>query len=251
HQHCTDEAQKAVTLPNQTCDFELQGYTGHEARQCPHPMPCCICQEPGHLGANCDYCWVFPTVHGAPTDESEIINIEDEPQHSPSTDVNIEDDRQDSLSTDENPPLASVLPPPAQTAEQPIHPSPEQPVSDLIAQPLPDEQPNELNQPDLPSEQPDLPSEQPGQSSESTPTDSPFVTSQGFIATIKSATKPPSHRTPANYPTNFLLHAPENLLRQHLSPENPVLLSLYLPHHSPPYWSPLTTQKKRWKLVTN
>ncbi|PFX29000.1 hypothetical protein AWC38_SpisGene6273 [Stylophora pistillata] len=121
-------------------------YSGHKARQRPHPMLCCICKD-GHLGANCDYSWVLPTVHGAPTDEFEIVNIEDEPQHSPSTDVNIEDDQQDSSSIDENLPLASVFPPPAQSAEQPIHPSPEQPVSDLTAQPLP-EQSKEFNQPD-------------------------------------------------------------------------------------------------------
>ncbi|XP_022800201.1 increased rDNA silencing protein 4-like [Stylophora pistillata] len=182
-------------------------------------MLCCICKEPGHLGANCDYSWVFPTVHGAPTDESEIVNIEDEPQHSPSTDVNIEDDQQDSLSIDENLPLASVLPPPTQSAEQPIHPSPEQPVSDLTAQPLL-EQSKEFNQPDPLSEQSAQPSqpstcssqsEQPvqspqtsdctssplGQSSEPTPTDSPLITSQGLIASIKSVIKPPPRRTPA------------------------------------------------------
>lgn len=34
-----------------------------------------------------------------------------------------------------------------------------------------------------------------------------------------------------NCPMIFLLRAPENLLCQHLSPENPVLLSPYLPHH--------------------
>ncbi|PFX14670.1 hypothetical protein AWC38_SpisGene21154 [Stylophora pistillata] len=163
-----------------------------------------IYKEPGHLGANCDYYWVFPTVHGVPTDESEIVNIEDEPQHSPSTDVNIEDDQQDSSSIDENLPL-SFFPPPAQTAEQPIHSSPEQPVSDLTAKPLPDEQPNEHNHPDLPSEQSDLPFEQTGQSSESTPTDSSIVTFQGLIATIKSAIKPPSRRTPAKLLDEFSL----------------------------------------------
>ena len=181
-------------------------------------MLCCICKEPGHLGANCDYSWVFPTVHGAPTDESEIVNIADEPQHSPSTDVNIEDDQHDSSSIDENLPLAFVLPPPSQSAEQPIHPSPEQPVSDLTAQPLP-EQSKEFNQPDplskqsahpsqpstcsLQSEQPVQPSQTsdcisspPGQSSEPTPTDSPLTTSQGLIASIKSVIKPP-RGTPA------------------------------------------------------
>ena len=166
-------------------------------------MLCCICKEPRHLGANCDYSWILPTVHGAPTDESEIVNIEDEQQHSPSTDVNIEDDQQDSSSIDENLLLSSVLPPPAQcnqSAEEPIDPSSEQLVSDLTAQPLP-EQSKELNQPDPSPEQPAQPSQTFtsishsdcfSSPSESTPTDSPLITSQGLIASIKSIIKPPS-----------------------------------------------------------
>lgn len=103
---CNCPEHYSNTCNNKVC-FNCEK-TGHEARQCLHPMLCWMCKEPGHLGANCDYSWVFPTVHGAPTDESEVVNIEDEPQHSPSTDLNIEDDQQDSSSIDKNLPLASV-----------------------------------------------------------------------------------------------------------------------------------------------
>ncbi|PFX21737.1 hypothetical protein AWC38_SpisGene13766 [Stylophora pistillata] len=246
--------------PNKMC-FNCEN-TGHEARECQLPTLCCIRKQEGHIGVNCEYSWVFPTVHGAPTDEKEDVNIDDDNLNSASmenfplasalpppnqSEKPVQPAYSNSLSIDENLPLASVLPPPVQftlPAEQLTDPSSELPASDPTTQPPPD-QPNELNQPDLPSEKPDIPSKQPGQSSEFTPTDSPLIISQGLIATIKSAIKPPSRRTPAKLPVGFLLRAPENLLRQHLSPENPVFLSLHLPQHTLPHWLPLTTQKKR------
>ncbi|PFX11770.1 hypothetical protein AWC38_SpisGene24391 [Stylophora pistillata] len=107
----------------------------------------------------------------------------------------------------ENLPLTSALPPPNQS-EKPVQPADSD--SSSIDENLPlasilPPHPNELHQPDLPSELPDLPSEQPGQSSESIPTDSPPITFQGLIATIKSAIKPPSLRTPAKLPDEFSL----------------------------------------------
>ncbi|PFX34783.1 Zinc finger CCHC domain-containing protein 3 [Stylophora pistillata] len=196
--------------------------TGHEARECQRPTLCCICKQEGHIAVNCEYSWVFPTVHGAPTDEKEDVNIDDDNLSSASmenlplasafpppnqSEKPVQPADSDSSSIDENLPLASVLPPPIQftlPAKQLTDPSSELPATDSTTQPPP-EQPNELNQPDLPSEQPDLPSEQPGQSSESTPTDSPLITSQGLIATIKSAIKQPSRRTPAKLPDEFSL----------------------------------------------
>ncbi|PFX13198.1 hypothetical protein AWC38_SpisGene22741, partial [Stylophora pistillata] len=132
-----------------------------------------------------------------------MVNIKDEQQNCPSAD--------DSSSIDKNLPLASALPLTTQNqSDEHIDPSPQQP--DLTALPLPEpNQPSlfpeqQPTQPSQPSEQPtplSHPSEQPSQSSqfsESTPTDSPLITSQGLIASIKSAMKPPSRRTPAKLP---------------------------------------------------
>ncbi|PFX17160.1 hypothetical protein AWC38_SpisGene18534 [Stylophora pistillata] len=174
-------------------------------------MLCCICRVPGHLGANFDYSWICPTVRGAPTDEAEIVNIEDKQQHCPSAD--------DSSSIDKNLPLASALSPSTQNqSDEHIDPSPQQPDLTALAlpepnqpDPLPEQQPTQLSQP---SEQPtplSHSSKQPSQcsqSSKSTPTDSQLITSQGLIPSIKSAMKPPSRRTPAKPPDEPSLACP-------------------------------------------
>lgn len=75
---------------NKIC-FNCEG-VGHEARDCSRPLLCCICKQEGHFGVNCEYSWVFPTIHGTHTDENQDLNIDEE--------------------IDENLPLASVLLPP-------------------------------------------------------------------------------------------------------------------------------------------
>ena len=48
---------------------------GHEANRCPAPKLCSICKEDGHLGVNCRYSWLTPTVRGARTDETAPVDI--------------------------------------------------------------------------------------------------------------------------------------------------------------------------------
>ncbi|PFX15801.1 hypothetical protein AWC38_SpisGene19973 [Stylophora pistillata] len=104
-------------------------------------------------------------VHGAPTDEKEDVNIDDDNLSSASmenlplasalpppnqSEKPVQPADSDSSSIDENLLLASVLLPPVQftlPAEQLADPSSELPASDPTTQPPP-EQPNELNQPD-------------------------------------------------------------------------------------------------------
>ena len=53
--------------------FNCEGL-GHEARDCPCPVLCCLCKEEGHLGINCTYLWFSPTV--SPTDEQDNVAVE-------------------------------------------------------------------------------------------------------------------------------------------------------------------------------
>ena len=207
--------------------------TGHEARQCTQPLLCCICKEPGHLGANCYYSWVFPTVQGAHTDEADIVNIEDdEQQHSPS--ANTDDD-----SIDENLPLGSFLPPPKQSVElaenDPLPeinqldpeqlperpPATEQPSTqpdpitqfseqapDPVTQ-LSEQVPDPVN-PQLSEQEPDpvtpqLSEQPPDQLSQPSSLGSPLVTSQGLIASLKCAITSSSRRTPAKFSSDSSL----------------------------------------------
>lgn len=50
---------------------------GHEANSCPAPCLCSICKEDGHFSSNCRYSWITPTVHGAHTDESAPVNVDE------------------------------------------------------------------------------------------------------------------------------------------------------------------------------
>ncbi|PFX28559.1 hypothetical protein AWC38_SpisGene6728 [Stylophora pistillata] len=125
-------------------------------------------------------------------------------------------------SIDENAPLASVLLPPKRSSENLPQPNP--PINEELVENLPSVFPppddfNETDQPSQPEqhEQPSQPKEpeQPSQleqpshdvfeqssqpssvSSDSPTLDSPLITSQRLIASIKSVIKPPSRRTPA------------------------------------------------------
>ena len=69
---CNCAGHFSNVCPNHVC-FNCEGL-GHEARDCPCPVLCCICKEEGHLGINCTYSWVCSTV--SPTDEQDDVAVE-------------------------------------------------------------------------------------------------------------------------------------------------------------------------------
>ena len=206
---CNSPGHYSNACTNKIC-FNCEK-TGHEAGQCPHPLFCCICKETGHLGANCHYSWVFPTVQGVHTDEDETVNVEDDQpaspndqQHSPSA-AHTDDDP-----FDENLPLSTFLPPPTQFTESVDLPDVSEPSQPEVSEPS---QPDvsEPSQPDpqqssdpatkeLAEQPPD-----PAQSSQSSSAQSPFITSQGLIASLKCAITSSSRRTPAKLSTDSSL----------------------------------------------
>lgn len=100
---------------------------GHESCNCPAPPLSCLCKEDGHMGINCRFSWVSPTVHGVHTDENLPVCVdksEDECSHASfktrsgdsfawDEDLDISDD--DNFSN-ENLPLIAAVPekPPVQ-----------------------------------------------------------------------------------------------------------------------------------------
>ncbi|PFX23089.1 A disintegrin and metalloproteinase with thrombospondin motifs 20 [Stylophora pistillata] len=138
---------------------------GHEARDRSRLLLCCICKQEGHFGVNCEYSWVFPTIHGTHTDENQDVNSDEE--------------------INENLPLASALlppkspikencmqnPPPSTDGNCTQNPSPSADIctQDPPSSPLPDdfnetqppsqpEQSEQHSQPEQQHSQPELPS---------------------------------------------------------------------------------------------
>ena len=69
---CNHPGHFSNVCPNRVC-FNCEGL-GHEARDCPCPVLCCLCKEEGHLGINCIYSWFSPPV--SPTDEQDDVAVE-------------------------------------------------------------------------------------------------------------------------------------------------------------------------------
>ena len=152
---CNRPGHFSNVCPNRVC-FNCEGL-GHEARDCPCPVLCCLCKEEGHLGINCIYSWFSPPV--SPTDEQD--------------DVAVESDEDDGLSDCSYgrgadyllpvSPLISETPSPV-----PVDDTPSVPVlSDSSDSPLP-----------------------------SSP-DSPVLNTDGLIKSAQSVPDPPRHRIPA------------------------------------------------------
>ena len=69
---CNCPGHFSNVCPNRVC-FNCEGL-GHEARNCPCPVLCCICKKEGHMGINCTYSWFWSTV--SPTDEQDDVVVE-------------------------------------------------------------------------------------------------------------------------------------------------------------------------------
>ena len=69
---CNRPGHFSNVCPNRVC-FNCEGL-GHEARDCPCPVLCCLCKEEGHLGINCIYSWFSPPV--SPTDEQDDVAVD-------------------------------------------------------------------------------------------------------------------------------------------------------------------------------
>ncbi|PFX28089.1 Replication protein A 70 kDa DNA-binding subunit C [Stylophora pistillata] len=229
---CNQPDHFSNECPNKIC-FNCEG-VGHEARDCPKPLLCCICKQEGHFGVNCEYSWVFPVVQPSQTDETQDVNVEDldevtedlvtetptENSTPPSNEI-LAPDSPDPI--DENLPLAAALLPaknssgPANNSSDPGNnssdpannssenlplpcglPSPNQPNHDQVADLTLVPPPDDFNSPQPePREQPSEPELSSDHPSQSTVTESPLITSQGFIASIKCAITSSSRRTPA------------------------------------------------------
>ena len=152
---CNRPGHFSNVCPNRVC-FNCEGL-GHEARDCPCPVLCCLCKEEGHLGINCIYSWFSPPV--SPTDEQD--------------DVAVESDEDDGLSDCSYGRGADYLLPVSPLISE--TPSPV-PVDDTSSVPvLPDS-----------SDSP-LPSSP----------DSPVLNTDGLIKSAQSVPDPPRHRIPA------------------------------------------------------
>ncbi|PFX21241.1 Ubiquitin carboxyl-terminal hydrolase CYLD [Stylophora pistillata] len=183
----------------------------------------------GYFGVNCEYSWVFPTVHGTHTDENQDVNIDEEidenlplasvllpPKSStdenctqnpppsadenctqnppPSTDENCTQNPSPSANICTKDPPSSPPPDDSNETQPPSQPEP----SEQLSQP---EQPLQHSQPEQQHSQPELPShnlsEQSHQPS-SISSDSPILDPHGVIA--PKPIKPSSRRTPARLP---------------------------------------------------
>ena len=156
---CNRPGHFSNVCPNRVC-FNREGL-GHEARECPCPVLCCLCKEEGHLGINCTYSWFCSTV--SPTDEQD--------------DVAVESDDDDALSDCSygrgadyplpSSPLISETPSPADV-----------PVDDTSS--IPDAAPSDSSDSPLVSSP-----------------DSPVLNTDGLVKSVQSVPDPPRHRIPA------------------------------------------------------
>ena len=156
---CNRPGHFSSVCPNRVC-FNCEGL-GHEARDCPCPVLCCICKEEGHLGINCTYSWFVSTV--SPTDEQD--------------DIAVESDDDDGLSDCSYGRGADYLLPASPLFSETPSPA-DVPVADTSSPPdavLSD-----------PSDSPLLSS--PG---------SPVLNTDGFVKSVQSVPDPPRHRIPA------------------------------------------------------
>ena len=152
---CNRPGHFSNVCPNRIC-FNCEGL-GHEARDCPCPVLCCLCKEEGHLGINCIHSWFSPPV--SPTDEQD--------------DVAVESDDDDGLSDCSYGRGADYLLP----ASPLISPA-DVPVDDTSS--IPDA---------VLSDSRDSPSP-------SSP-DSPVLNTDGLVKSVQSVPDPPRHRIPA------------------------------------------------------
>ena len=152
---CNRPGHFSNVCPNRVC-FNCEGL-GHEARDCPCPVLCCLCKEEGHLGINCIYSWFSPPV--SPTDEQD--------------DVAVESDEDDGLSDCSYGRGADYLLPVSPLISE--TPSPV-PVDDTSSVPVLSDS----------SDSP-LPSSP----------DSPVLNTDGLIKSAQSVPDPPRHRIPA------------------------------------------------------
>ena len=152
---CNRPGHFSNVCPNRVC-FNCEGL-GHEARDCPCPVLCCLCKEEGHLGINCIYSWFSPPV--SPTDEQD--------------DVAVESDEDDGLSDCSYGRGADFLLPASPLISE--TPSPV-PVDDTSSVPVLSDS----------SDSP-LPSSP----------DSPVLNTDGLIKSAQSVPDPPRHRIPA------------------------------------------------------
>ena len=156
---CNCPGHFSNVCPNRVC-FNCEGL-GHEARDCPSPVLCCICKEEGHMGIKCTYSWFCSTV--SPTDEQD--------------DVAVESDDGDGLSDCSYgrgedyllpaSPLFSETSPPADVPADESSSLPDAVLSDSSDSPL-------VSSPD-----------------------SPILNSDGLVNSVQSVPDPPRHRIPA------------------------------------------------------
>ena len=156
---CNRPGHFSNVCPNRVC-FNCEGL-GHEARDCPCPVLCCLCKEEGHLGINCIYSWFCPTV--SPTDEQD--------------DVAVESDDEDGLSDCSYGRGADYL---------------------LPASPLISETPSPADVPvDDTSSIPDAVLSDSRDSPLVSSPDSPVLNTDGLVNSFQSVPDPPQHRIPA------------------------------------------------------
>ena len=154
---CNRPGHFSNVCPNRVC-FNCEGL-GHEARDCPCPVVCCLCKEEGHLGINCIYSWFSPPV--SPTDEQD--------------DVAVESDNDDGLSDYSYGRDADILLPASPLISETLSPA-DVPVDDTSS--IPDA---------VPSDSSDSPSS----------LDSPVLNTDGLVKSVQSVPDPPRHRIPA------------------------------------------------------
>ena len=156
---CNRSGHFSSVCPNRVC-FNCEGL-GHEARDCPCPVLCCICKEEGHLGINCTYLWLVSTI--SPTDEQD--------------DIAVESDDDDGLSDCSYGRVADYL---------------------LPASPLFSETPSPADVPVADtSSPPDAVLSDPSDSPLLSSPDSPVLHTDGLVKSVQSVPDPPRHRIPA------------------------------------------------------